>query len=215
MIPKVLHYIWLGGNKTALADKCIKSYRKYLTDYDIKEWNESNIDTSNYDHVLKKYYEEFYNKKKYAFCSDIARLYVLKEYGGFYVDTDVEFVRTMPECIREIPCLCRSTVTQEIGNGYIWGCEKEDPLINACIRWYSEHLLKFNKNHGSIWIFNSILQNFFKRFGYDKTSSKTQDVLEYRIYSADYFCAINPSKKKIEKTENTIALHHFASSWCT
>lgn len=214
MIPKILHYIWLGGNKTDLAKKCIDSYHKYLKDYEIKEWNESNIDISNYDPFLKECYKEYYDKKKFAFCSDIARLYILKEFGGFYVDADVEFIKPMPECIREIPCLCRSNPTQEIGNGYIWGCEKEDGLVTASIRWFSEHLQKNKRYHGFGWIFNNILQAFFKKFGYSIGIKDTQDLLGYRVYSADYFCTFNYATKKLEKTNNSIAIHHFASSWC-
>ena len=212
MIPKILHYIWLG-EKTALAKKCIASYSKYLKDYKIIEWNETNIDITNYDPVLKENYEYYYNKKRYAFCSDIARLYILKEFGGFYVDADLEFIKSIPESVREMPCLCRCNPTQEIGNGYIWGCEKEDPFVITCIRWFSEHLSKFKSSHGSVWIFNNIIQRFFKLFGYDLSNKETQDIIGYRIYSADYFCTFNFGNKKIEKTKNSIAIHHFASSW--
>lgn len=213
MIPKILHYIWLGGKKTPLVEKCIRTYYKYLKDYEIIEWNESNIDTSRYDPILKNSYDVFYSRKQYAFCSDIARLYILKEYGGFYVDADMEFIRTMPEYIREIPCLCRCNPTQEIGNGYIWGCEKEDPFVITCIRWFSEHLTLYSKTYGSAWIFQSIIQRFFRLFGYELSNKETQDVIGYRVYSADYFCGWNYGKKRLEKTENTVAIHHFESSW--
>lgn len=44
MIPRVIHYCWLGDNPlTKSAQKCIASWRKYLPDYEIKEWNESNF----------------------------------------------------------------------------------------------------------------------------------------------------------------------------
>ena len=45
MIPKKIHYCWFGGNPLPpLAVKCIESWKKYLPDYEIKEWNESNFD---------------------------------------------------------------------------------------------------------------------------------------------------------------------------
>lgn len=215
MIPKILHYIWLGENKTPLAKKCIASYPKYLKDYSIIEWNESNIDLSKFSKTLKEKYQFFYEKKRYAFCSDIARLYILKEYGGFYVDADVEFIKPIPDAIREIPCLGRCHPTQEIGNGFIWGCEKEDAFVTACIRWFDEHLQRYSLSYGSGWIFNNIMRQFFSIFCYDKYNKETQDIIGYRVYPADYFCAMNYNIHKIEKTENTIAIHHFAYSWAS
>ena len=45
MIPKVIHYCWFGGNPLPKsAQKCMAAWRKYLPDYEIKEWNESNFD---------------------------------------------------------------------------------------------------------------------------------------------------------------------------
>ena len=43
MIPKIIHYCWFGkGQKPELADKCISSWKRFLPDYEIKEWNEEN-----------------------------------------------------------------------------------------------------------------------------------------------------------------------------
>lgn len=46
-IPKIIHYCWFGGKpKPPLAEKCIKSWKKYCPDYQIIEWNEENFDVS-------------------------------------------------------------------------------------------------------------------------------------------------------------------------
>ena len=92
MVPKVLHYIWIGGEKTDLANKCIESYHQYMPDYKIVEWNESNIDFNWLDDIGKKFYKDNYDNKKFAFCADLIRLYILKNFGGIYVDADVEFL---------------------------------------------------------------------------------------------------------------------------
>lgn len=73
MIPKVIHYCWFGGNPLPeLAQKCIASWKKYCPDYEIKEWNESNFDLNCCDYV-----REAYEAKKWAFVSDVARLYAI------------------------------------------------------------------------------------------------------------------------------------------
>ena len=80
MIPKVIHYCWFGGNPLPKsAQKCIASWRKYLPDYEIKEWNESNFDVN-----IIPYTAEAYKAKKYAFVSDYARFWILYKYGGLY-----------------------------------------------------------------------------------------------------------------------------------
>ena len=84
MIPKKIHYCWFGGNPLPeLAQKCIASWKKYCPDYEIVEWNETNFDINYCDYV-----REAYTAKKWAFVSDVARLYVLVNYGGIYMDTD-------------------------------------------------------------------------------------------------------------------------------
>ena len=45
VVPKVIHYCWFGRNPLPkLAQKCIDSWKKYLPEYEIKEWNEDNFD---------------------------------------------------------------------------------------------------------------------------------------------------------------------------
>ena len=86
MIPKIIHYCWFGGNPLPEdAQKCIASWKKYLPGYEIKEWNESNFDVN-----CCPYVSEAYQAKKYAFVSDYVRVYALYNYGGIYLDTDVE-----------------------------------------------------------------------------------------------------------------------------
>ena len=89
MIPKKIHYCWFGrGQKSELILRCIESWKKYCPDYEIIEWNEDNLDISSCD-----YAREAYEEKKWAFVSDYARLCALKEYGGIYLDTDMQLLK--------------------------------------------------------------------------------------------------------------------------
>ena len=99
MIPKIIHYCWFGGKSLPeSAKKCIASWKKYLPDYEIKEWNESNFNVN-----IIPYTAEAYRAKKYAFVSDYARFYILYKYGGLYFDTDVEVIRNMDDIIARGP----------------------------------------------------------------------------------------------------------------
>ena len=97
MIPHKIHYCWFGYNKKPkLIEKCIASWKKYLPDWEIIEWNESN-----YDVYKNAYISEAYRQKKWAFVADFARFDILNEHGGVFLDTDVELLRPIPEAFLE------------------------------------------------------------------------------------------------------------------
>jgi len=88
-IPKIIHYVWVGGNKlTPLALKCIASWKKYLPDYELKLWNETNSPMQHH------YVQEMYKQKKWAFVSDYIRFWALEKEGGIYLDTDTEVLKS-------------------------------------------------------------------------------------------------------------------------
>ncbi len=94
-IPKIIHYCWFGKNtKSELAQKCIDTWRKQLTDYEIIEWNESNCSFDENEFVRKAFKE-----KKWAFVSDYYRLKALNEYGGVYFDTDVKVIKKLDDLL--------------------------------------------------------------------------------------------------------------------
>ena len=86
---KTIHYIWLGGKKKPkVIKRCIKSWKKNMPGWKVKEWNESNIDVNLCDYCM-----EAYQLKKYAFVADVLRFYILYREGGLYFDTDVKLLR--------------------------------------------------------------------------------------------------------------------------
>ena len=99
-IPLKIHYVWMGGaKKPELVLRCIESWKKYMPEYEIIEWNESNFDVNMMD-----YTREAYEQKKWAFVSDVVRTYALNTYGGIYFDTDVELFSAPKEifCIGDV-----------------------------------------------------------------------------------------------------------------
>ena len=96
MIDKVIHYFWFGENeKDELVKKCIASWKKYCPDYKIVEWNESNFNIN-----LFKYASQAYKEKKYGFVTDPARFYIIYNYGGIYLDTDVELKESLDDFLK-------------------------------------------------------------------------------------------------------------------
>ena len=95
-IPKKIHYCWFGKNvKPQSAIKCIESWKKFFPDYEIIEWNETNFDIN-----FNRYAREAYKVKKYAFFTDVARLYIIYKYGGIYFDVDVEVIKSFDDILK-------------------------------------------------------------------------------------------------------------------
>ncbi|KJD34637.1 hypothetical protein PK35_02355 [Tamlana nanhaiensis] len=91
MIPKIIHYCWFGGGeKSAFIKKCIRTWEKYLPEFEIKCWSEENFDINTNEFVKQAYIQ-----KKWAFVTDYARFYALYKDGGIYMDTDVRILKPL------------------------------------------------------------------------------------------------------------------------
>ena len=91
MIPKIIHYCWFGEKEIpGNLKKYMDSWKKYCPDYQIKLWNESNFDVSTHPFIRAAYESE-----AWAFVSDYARLKIIFDYGGIYLDTDVELIKSL------------------------------------------------------------------------------------------------------------------------
>ena len=124
MIPKVIHYCWFGGNELPeLAMKCIDSWKKFCPDYEIKQWNEKN-----YDLDSSRYIKEAYKNKKWAFVSDYARLDIIYNNGGIYLDTDVELIGKLDEFLDE-KCFLAAEREEYVNTGLGFGAEKGNVVI--------------------------------------------------------------------------------------
>lgn len=213
MISKKIHYCWFGGNPLpSLAIKCIESWKKYLPDYEIKEWNEDNFDVN-----IIPYTQEAYQAGKYAFVSDYARFWILYKYGGLYFDTDVEVIRPMDDIIARGPFMgceniasdtCVASVAPGLGLGVNPGLELYQELLDL----YAT--LHFRNEDGTL-NFKSVVHYTTEtlcRHGL-KNVNDVQECAGISIYPKDYFCPKSYNDGKINLTKNTYAIHHFAGSW--
>lgn len=128
-IPKIIHYCWFGRKrKPKLVRDCIKSWRKYLPEYQIIEWNEKNTDLT---HPFVKY---AYEQKKWAYVSDYIRLIVLYENGGIYLDTDMMLLKSLDMFIKN-DCFFGAEDKAVIGTAIIGSIEQNE-FIKKCIELY-------------------------------------------------------------------------------
>lgn len=212
MIPKIIHYCWFGCNPLPeLAQRCIASWRKFLPEYDIKEWNENNFDVN-----IISYTAEAYKAKKYAFVSDYARFWILYRYGGIYFDTDVEVIQPMDEFIAKGPFMGCENDTKSNGlrvaPGLGLGAEAGSELYKEILQKYKG--LSFLKPDGSLNIITVVqhVTELLKEGGLQE-SDEIQYVKGCYIYPKDYLCPKSYEDGKIYITDNTLCIHHFAGSW--
>lgn len=209
MIPKVIHYCWFGRNSLPpLAMKCINSWRRYLPDYEIKEWNENNFDVN-----IIPYTREAYEARKYAFVSDYARFWILYNYGGLYFDTDVEIIKPMDRIIANGPfmgCETNVSVAPGLGLGAVSGMAVYKMMLDL---YQNMH---FHNQDGSLNLETivSYTTNLFEQYGFN-VADKIQTIEGIVIYPKEYFCPIDYQTQKMVITDNTVSIHHYAASWFT
>lgn len=207
MIPKIIHYCWFGrGKMPELALTCIESWKKYLPDYKIVEWNEDTFDVNS-----NVYVKEAYESRKYAFVTDYVRLYALYINGGVYMDTDVEVLRNLDSFL-ELSAFSGFEDDINIPTG-IMASEKGG-------RWVKENLEYYENRHfinadGTLDLTTNvtIITNYMLPLGLRRHNSFQDFPGLITLYPKDVFCPKSNVDGKIRLTENTVTIHHFAGSW--
>lgn len=208
MIPKVIHYCWFGGNPLPeLAIKCIESWKKYCPDYEIIEWNEQNFDITCCDYV-----KEAYEAKKWAFVSDVARLFALVNYGGIYMDTDVEVLKSLDD-ILAYKAVSGFEAIDRIPTG-LMACEKGHILFTEFLNEYND--IHFFQDNGKPDTTTNVtrITNICLNYGL-VLNNQLQTINGFTLFPADYFCPKDAVTKKLNITKNTYTIHHFDGSWLT
>lgn len=207
MIPKIIHYCWFGGNQLDFkSKKCIESWRKFCPDFEIKEWNESN-----YDVKKNNYMHQAYQAKKWGFVPDYARLDIIHEFGGIYLDTDVEIIRPLDELLFQKGFCGIENGSDCIALGLGFGAEQKDPTIKLLRDSYED--LSFMKNGNIDLTPAPIINEETLKELYVKKKGAITKCGTLTVYPSEYFCPINRQTGKLEKTKNTYSIHHYAASW--
>ncbi len=206
MIPKKIHYCWFGGKeKPKLAEKCIASWKKYCPDYEIIEWNESNFDVNS-----NRYVKEAYEAKKYAFVSDYARLWAMTSFGGIYMDTDVEVVRSL-DFILEREAVSGFESESQIPTG-LMACREGFPLFEEFLHYYDN--ATFLNSDGTLNMTTNvaIMTKICLKHGF-VPNGKYQEIEGFALYPREVFCPFEDATGKMYRTKDTATIHWFNKSW--
>ena len=207
MIPKIIHYCWFGrGPMPEEARRCIDSWHKVMPDWDYHLWNEDNYDISLYQYV-----REAYDAKKYAFVSDVVRLYALEQYGGIYLDTDVLAYKSLE------PLLGHEAFAGFEGSKY---CPVGTCVIGSSVHgeWVSKQLADYRGRHfimpdGSFDLTTNVsfITGQMIKEGF-VPNGQEQEFGGLHIFPVDYFCPRRTTGEYI-RSENTYCEHLGIGSW--
>ena len=196
MIPKKIHYVWVGGNeKNNTIKQCMKTWGKHLEGYEVIEWNENNFDIDSHPFV-----KAAYKAKKWAYVSDYIRAYVIYKYGGIYLDTDILVLDNFDRFLNN-----RAFVGFENPQypfTAVFGAEKNHPFIKDMLEYYDrldEYKFDFEKNN-TISVSDLLIKKYHCKVG-NKFQILDEDIA---VYPDTVLC--NPS-------ENSISIHVFTGTW--
>ena len=206
-IPKVIHYCWFGkGKMPKLAKKCIKSWKKYCPDYEFVLHTEDNFDLTQ-----NRYMREAYEAGKWAFVSDYARLKIIYDNGGIYLDTDVELIKPVDDLVK-LGGFMGFDEKGIVATGLGFGAEKGNKIVSEILKDYDD--IPFILPDGSFDLTPCPDRNTeaLKRLGMD-IDNKNQTFMDVTFLPDEYLCPMDYYTGKKTITDKTYSIHHYSASW--
>lgn len=207
IIPKKMHYCWFGKNKLPNEYlRYMETWKKYCPGYEIIRWDEQN-----YDVMKSNYLKQAYNNKKWAFVSDYARVDVVYQYGGIYLDTDVELVKSFDEFLKW-DMFCGFQNSKHINWGLGFGAVKGHEILREVLKVYEQ--MDFINSDGSLNLVTCpvIQSSVMSKYGFvlDGTPQEKDNVV---VYPKEFFSPYSLKKGFGRITANTHSIHHYSASW--
>jgi len=205
-IPKVIHCFWFGkGGRSEKIIRCIESWKTHSPDYRIIEWNEDSFDVNSC-----VYSKEAYANKKYAFVSDYARLKVLYEYGGFYLDTDVWLLKPLDSLLNHSVFMGFESKTT-VAPGLIIGAQSGNEFIGELLSVY-EHLNFVYKDRMNLTTIGEYATARLLKRGL-RLNGEYQELGPVTIYPTNFFCPLERDTGHLDITPDTYSVHLYDASW--
>lgn len=207
MIPKKIHYCWFGGARLpSYVSSCIESWKRFCPDYEIICWDESNFDVS-----VHSFTKRAYEAKAWAFVSDYARLKVVYDHGGVYLDTDVELLRSLDPLLDN---LCYMGIQQSdhlCSTGLGFGAVVKSSVVRNLLKKYDS--IEFDASRTSEIACPSLNNEALEDMGY-RYSDNIIRLESVTVYPCRFFDPIAPGHdSKNLLSSDTISIHHYGNSW--
>ena len=218
MIPKTIHYCWLsGGPVPGMFQHCINSWHKILPDYEFILW-----DKNRFHLAQSTWVEEAYNAKKYAFAADYIRLYAVYNYGGIYLDCDVEVFKRFDDLLH-LPYFIGEEAYPNRWEVAAFGSEKGAAWVKQCLDYYEgRHFILEDGSYDTRPMPDVLYEVLSPSYQIQKIKhidsfENKESVLN--VFPNDWFCAHivkHPDTSlgpEYIVSNDTYCVHHFGNSW--
>ena len=216
MIPKIIHFCWLSNDEyPKTIKKCISTWKAKLPEYEFILW-----DTSKFDVNSTLWTKQAYEAKKYAFVADYIRFYAIYNYGGIYLDMDVEVLKKFDD-LHNLPYFIGTQFDQLIEAAVI-GSEKKSDWVLDCLNYYNNRAFIKENGELDLLILPSIMELQIKQTrkmtllnskNIDNISKLILNKDEFFLFPSDYFSPKNHQTRKVLISNNTYTIHHYDSAW--
>ena len=211
MIPKIIHFCWLSGD--SYPDKikyCIDSWQKNLPDYEVILW-----DLNKFDISQSQWVKQAFEAKKYAFAADYIRCYALYHYGGIYLDSDVEVVKTFNDLL-DLPYFIGVDCSDALEPA-IMGFEKGNKLFSDMLHYYDSNEFILNDGNLNVVPLPHVMREIaLKNLSFNRISSSSEydhNPSVLNLYPCTYFSPKRQDNFKIINSRDTYTIHHFNGAW--
>lgn len=203
MIPKIIHYVWLGDTMPSELNQYISTWKALLPDYRFVRWSMDNWKNEEKYPFVK----ECLKNQMYAHASDVIRMDVLYAYGGIYLDTDVSLHQSF-DSLLDSPLFLGRIYRNLLGTAVI-GAEKNNRVIAEILEMYKNLTVQEVLNGKRFDTNNSTLTYFFlDHYSEFKLENINQTMKDGTlIFKKEYF-----EQPSIDKATN-FAVHHYMGSW--
>lgn len=206
-IPKVIHYCWFGKQEIPEVYKqYIASWKKYCPDYEIVRWDERN-----YDYTKIPYTRQAYEAGKYAFVSDYARLDIVYNHGGIYLDIDVEITRNL-DLLLGNDMFCGFEKGNVVNTGLGFGAKAGFAKLGEMRAQY--HDLNFFREDGSLTLTacTKYQTDYLTERGL-KRNGKLQIIDGIRVFPRTVLAPFDFYGVDDFTSKETFSVHHYAATW--
>ena len=216
MIPKIIHYCWIGGALLPpLAERCIASWKKHMSSWQVIRWDESNFDIAS----APLYVRQAYEARKFAFVSDYVRLWALEQYGGLYMDVDFEVFRPFDDLMDKYPAFAgyEGSKRQPVMMGVL-ASEPHGAWVRDMLTTYENRT--FIKEDGSLdmtpntsYFSDRLEAQGFIADGVEK-DVLVKNMFFLHVFPVHFFCPVLTTGEDV-RTPETYCEHMRLGSWDT
>ena len=209
MIPKIIHFCWLSDEPyPEIIRLCMDSWHKYLPDYEFVHW-----DLQKLNEIDSIWAKQAFEHKKYAFAADFIRCYSVYNFGGIYLDTDVELFDSFDSFLN-LKAFMGLDSRGDL-EAAVFGAEKHAEWLGKALEFYKDR--KFVNTDGTFNIitmpnvfksvFNQLLGREYPQY------EEISDLSFLTLFPPDFFSPKDYTTGVVRRTSRTVAVHHFEAGW--